>query len=986
KHFSLGLVKTFIDTLLNSTLGLPLAEIQDFSSKIKGVIELIIDLTTGHGSLIERLTNSFKTLLVDVLDLLPQNIADEVDKIVSIISFGYSIIQDIKDDPQKLIDYAKSFLEELIPQDVQDRVNKVKQAADTIIEIIGKIREDGISTLSAVNQLIDTIFTDFTTIPNDLMELLKNTTRWVFGVLNDGLTNTLRNNLPSLNDIIFQALNWINNQLPSADKISTGIIDMIRKTMDGIMGFYSFIKNFDEQAARLYAKSKDLFKDFIDNPVEKLMPIMKIIFGETSDIVTNYLPKIEQFAELAINVFKILSKADLSSFQSIIQFLISFVGTGFLKNFDITIDPFIKIIKYLFPSILGVDSPPSPTQAVQEIISLLPDISVPGLGTPLKDVAETILGIVFSAREIFTNGLQWLFGQVIEWLARQVEQLVSSLLNSLVGLVGGSISESHNLVHGYKLTANDTILDRGYLTSNGTKSKLTSGMSSSLLDFSISPEFGDMSIFKMYLSLGLKLNFGFDTSAFKDFLIDVIFNGRKLFEDGIGAFFLRLFSFFEISPVLTASIEIGGFGTGKNGFMNFLLEALGLKLDFKGGGFFAMNILTFKGGQFKKENFLKILEWGLTFTLTLEKEFSLIDFLTGGLGGGILSSVAEYLGLNLIKVTIIFGLTIEVIKKSTGEASFTLKNYISALIELGFDLAIVGISLWGGVDIVFSLFQDLKNREKPMEILFTVTFFFGVKFKFLFWDWDDDWDWTPVYEDLSPNTKGELEANGAKGFDEDGDGLGDDYEQSYPGLNYQKADSDDDGIDDKMEIQTTATDPSKADTDGDGLSDKTEIENTKTDPNFRDSDYDGLSDFVETEIYFTNPLQRDTDGDGLDDHFEVMFRWNISTITRSVPKVIIGGIAYTDHTDPLNPDTDEDGLLDGQEGERGPFYGNESLRQPALDPQYDIVFGGGYTHPLDNDTDDDSYEQILNGTVSPRRIFMRDMSDGILKMLRLMSF
>ena len=39
----------------------------------------------------------------------------------------------------------------------------------------------------------------------------------------------------------------------------------------------------------------------------------------------------------------------------------------------------------------------------------------------------------------------------------------------------------------------------------------------------------------------------------------------------------------------------------------------------------------------------------------------------------------------------------------------------------------------------------------------------------------------------------------------------------------------------------------------------------------------------------------------------------MSGITQSVFGVMIGGVAYDDRTDPLNPDTDADGLIDGED-------------------------------------------------------------------------
>ena len=67
-----------------------------------------------------------------------------------------------------------------------------------------------------------------------------------------------------------------------------------------------------------------------------------------------------------------------------------------------------------------------------------------------------------------------------------------------------------------------------------------------------------------------------------------------------------------------------------------------------------------------------------------------------------------------------------------------------------------------------------------------------------------------------------------------------------------------------------------------------------------DSDGDGLTDQDEINIYGTNPTLYDTDGDGLGDGIEV--------------GVVELDADPTTTTDPLNPDSDGDGYLDGNNG------------------------------------------------------------------------
>ncbi|RJQ35735.1 CAP domain-containing protein [Candidatus Parcubacteria bacterium] len=63
------------------------------------------------------------------------------------------------------------------------------------------------------------------------------------------------------------------------------------------------------------------------------------------------------------------------------------------------------------------------------------------------------------------------------------------------------------------------------------------------------------------------------------------------------------------------------------------------------------------------------------------------------------------------------------------------------------------------------------------------------------------------------------------------------------------------------------------DADADGLTDEEEKE-LGTDPENPDSDYDALADYQEVNVYKTNPLDSDTDKDGVEDGIEVMLGRN----------------------------------------------------------------------------------------------------------------
>lgn len=129
------------------------------------------------------------------------------------------------------------------------------------------------------------------------------------------------------------------------------------------------------------------------------------------------------------------------------------------------------------------------------------------------------------------------------------------------------------------------------------------------------------------------------------------------------------------------------------------------------------------------------------------------------------------------------------------------------------------------------------------------------------------------------------------------------YAKWYDALD--ETDSDGDGLSDSLE-EAMGTDSHSADTDGDGLSDYTELNWLNYNPLIEDTDENGVPDKdedpdndgltnIEEELLGTNPINYDSDSDGLSDGDEV----NIY------------------HTNPLVADTDGDGVSDALEIEIG---------------------------------------------------------------------
>lgn len=159
-----------------------------------------------------------------------------------------------------------------------------------------------------------------------------------------------------------------------------------------------------------------------------------------------------------------------------------------------------------------------------------------------------------------------------------------------------------------------------------------------------------------------------------------------------------------------------------------------------------------------------------------------------------------------------------------------------------------------------------------------------------------------------------ISINNTISSDSDSDLL-DDIFEIINGLDPSTNDTDLDGLDDYYEFYSD-TNPLLSDTDNDGLSDGDEVLTYFTDPTVYDTDDDGLTDGAEVLTHGTDPLNRDTDRDTMDDLYEVNNGldplWDDSNEDLDEDR-LTNIREFRLHTDPQDPDTDNDGLKDGAE-------------------------------------------------------------------------
>ncbi|GEM_PF-403606 len=222
----------------------------------------------------------------------------------------------------------------------------------------------------------------------------------------------------------------------------------------------------------------------------------------------------------------------------------------------------------------------------------------------------------------------------------------------------------------------------------------------------------------------------------------------------------------------------------------------------------------------------------------------------------------------------------------------------------------------------------------------------------------------PVWDDLGDgNWIGRLGLHYAFGggdpnLDSDGDGLTDIEEEDIYKTDPNNPDTDGDGLMDGKEINSYKTDPNNPDTDGDSLKDGEEVNNYKTNPNNEDTDGEGLKDGDEVNKYKTNPNKPDSDNDGLTDAREVnKYKTNPNNPDSDRDGLKDGDEVNKYKTNPMNPDTDGGGVKDGDEVRKGinPLLKSDD-KKPAdsdndgLTDDYERKIG---TNPNNPDSDGD---------------------------------
>jgi hypothetical protein len=223
-------------------------------------------------------------------------------------------------------------------------------------------------------------------------------------------------------------------------------------------------------------------------------------------------------------------------------------------------------------------------------------------------------------------------------------------------------------------------------------------------------------------------------------------------------------------------------------------------------------------------------------------------------------------------------------------------------------------------------YKKQRLRFKIIVILIVIFLILGMSLAYLYFyspvsdENDDDNDgmpnWWEIEHGLNPRDSGDASK------DSDGDGLKNKKEYEI-GTNPKKSDTDEDGIEDNYEYNERL-DPTDPDTDSDGMADGWEISynfNPKdpldavSDPDEDGFDLDNngqidvIEQFVNLEEYKngTDPLDSDSDGDGMTDGWEVHYKYYCIELRSLIARYATPYYDYQYSFDPLvDNETDTD--------------------------------------------------------------------------------
>jgi len=946
---------------------------------LKDILKTILSISSDVMDLVGYVTDNKISLILNwmttklanlsIMSLLKEipgisDVTDLYNNITSIIKIATDIltVDNITDFADKLFDVVVNKLKIVTDLEIIDVMEKVKSTLALILVFVEKKEDFSIKALleEVIKSYIDTSYiTDLENMVKEIMDEIDEAIKEAKSDLNtfkstiEGIINKYTTSDPTMNtakQLILKIITLVSTianpsfDIQQVDSVISIIDDIINLFLDEpieikekvFLIINATILPFglladSSRVLKAFFKKVDFLMDVKQDLLELFVDLVKMIIQQNfpSINIDDILEQIEAGMKIIRGLIDVIGKVKERPFDGVFTVLMFGASYALKELFpELSIGNITKILEVLLPDVMGLIKTPSVDEAIKTVTEALNALAS---NSTIVDTITQVLMFLLNIRDVLRDGVKWLTNKILDWISGKITEFISKFTSKL-----------ENLINNF-----------AFLDVSGE------------LPISL----GGLDLLSFGYSIAIKANFDINEKELVNDFKDIVLKGKYLDLLNPIETFWKVIKRITIIPTFEAGFKLKSVFSDDNKLLQKAIESLGVTINVEGEARFKLQLLAFKSGSFDLSEFTKLLEWYMRFKLETSRTFTIFDLI----GASTLGSIAEEIGLDGITVTLTLGLQIEINIGSTSsdggeQSTLTVELTIAGTLHIGFDIAIAAVTLDFTLTITFRFSLDMTHSVS-LTFTVSVSYLLKIHLKFLFVGKTYKFGGT-IYSYTFPKP-GEKESDFTGGFDTDGDGLSDDFENRSFGFAPNRTDTDLDGIPDNVELNGFGTDPLDPDTDGDGLTDYEELYETHTDPLNRDSDNDRLNDYVEARVYGTNPNEVDTDGDGLDDYFEVNYAWDIEAVTISITGVQIGGKTYYDHTDPLNPDTDGDGLLDGQEGPMGGYYG-DVLKSFGDNP---IIFNYGYTHPLDNDTDDDSYLQMYDGRIMEPKTFLMSMTD-----------
>ncbi|MHA1259037.1 MAG: hypothetical protein ACTSRO_05245, partial [Candidatus Heimdallarchaeaceae archaeon] len=432
-------------------------------------------------------TKNYTALIKEVIPYLGMKIFGSMDATTTMLLQAFGVLLEMGLG-------AAGVLEVDFDESAQDLFEVVFPDVDfTLTEAKGYIQ----TILDTAKQVVELTQTDFNTVKTQLISAITSI---------DGLSASMNLNTAQ-KEVIAKCIALTMKVLQTGFSLPAGV-NLVDLVDEFITAFYpsmeagkkELVTKSIELASSLVAfiTGKDSIKIYVKGAVDNFLQEIGDNPGKlVKSILTSVLPVLtgepanstmfQTVGSIVEQVVNLLKDGFDFSIQNVLQTVVSITGMA-LSLLDVDIP--IEVVENIF-NLFWSDKPEF--RNVKDVVNTILQVLNPVISPQLKQIIETVLTFLGSAKQLFKDGLRW-------------------IMNQLVGFVGGKIADLLNMLTN-KL--NELITDLGdFLSYEGT----------------LNIGFGSFSLFTLKIFFSLSPGFSINKDVVIDLVNDLVFHSSKLLD------------------------------------------------------------------------------------------------------------------------------------------------------------------------------------------------------------------------------------------------------------------------------------------------------------------------------------------------------------------------------------------------------------------------------------------------------------------------